>query len=104
MEPIRAPEHQTETLNDTYYRFYQNADDAVMSVELYRVEDSAMVGEALSEKTCMLDWQPMTADGADLVERAAWTLNESDEYAMVVWRIAAKRPVGSCPWTTCPLP
>ena len=79
-----AGTYQTETLNDTCYRFYQNADDAVMSVELYRVEGSAMVGEALGEKTCMLDWQPMTADGADLVERAAWTLNESDEYAMVV--------------------
>lgn len=76
--------YQTETLNDTCYRFYQEADDAVMSVELYRVEGSAMVGEALGEKTCMLDWQPMTADGADLVERAAWTLNGSGEYAVVI--------------------
>ena len=74
----------TETLNDTCYRFYQEEKATLMSVSLYRVEGSAIVGDALTEKKCMLDWQPMTVDGVVMVERAAWTLNQSSEYALTV--------------------
>ena len=75
--------HRTGVLEDTCYRFYQEEGDAVMAVQLYRVEGDTMVGEALEENTCMLDWQPMTIDGAVMVERAAWTLNASGDFAVV---------------------
>ena len=74
----------TESLNDSCYRFYQEEKAPLMSVSLYRVEGSAIAGDALEEKKCMLDWQPMTVDGVVMIERAAWTLNQSSEYALTV--------------------
>ena len=76
--------HRTGVLSDTCYRFYQEEGAIPMSVQLYRVEGDTMVGEALEEKSCMLDWQPMTADGKTMVERAVWTLNETGDFAVVI--------------------
>lgn len=74
----------TGSLDDTCYRFYQTGDASAMNVQLYRVEGSSLVGEALEEQSCLLDFQPMTADNTDLVEVASWTLNASGEHALVV--------------------
>ncbi len=76
--------YRTDVLDDACYRFYQEAGDVAMSVQLYRIEGDTMVGEPLEEKKCMLDWQPMTADGQEMVERAVWTLNETSDYAVVI--------------------
>ena len=76
--------YRTDALSDTCYRFYQEEGDVPLSVQLYRVEGDTMVGEALEQKKCLLDWQPMTADGTVMVERAAWSLNGSGEFAVVV--------------------
>jgi hypothetical protein len=75
---------ETGSLNDTCYRFYQLADEEAMSVELFRVEGFSAVGETLEENNCLLDFQPMTADAANLREVASWTLNGSQKYALVV--------------------
>ena len=75
---------ETGALNDTCYRFYQVAEDEVMSVELYRVEGFSVVGEAIEEKKCLQDFQPMNADAVAMREVASWTLNGSYEYALVV--------------------
>ena len=75
---------ETGALNDSCYRFYQVPNDEVMSVELYRVEGFSVVGEALEEKNCLLDFQPVTADAVTMREVASWTLNGSHEYALVV--------------------
>ncbi len=79
-----AGTHALGELNGTCYRLYQLPSEPVMSVEMHRVEGSALVGEALTEKACKLDWQVMAADGTEFVERASWTLNESGEYALVI--------------------
>ena len=57
-----------EELTDSCYRFYQVADDAEMKVELYMVEGSSIVGEAIEQQSCLLDWQAMTADGTEMVD------------------------------------
>jgi hypothetical protein len=75
---------ETGALEDTCYRLYQVADEAVMSVELYRVEGFSVVGDALGEKNCLQDFQPMTADDTTMREVASWTLNGSSDYALVV--------------------
>lgn len=74
----------TGELTDTCYRFYQLADDPEMTVQLYRVEGSSAVGDALEESTCMLDWQVIAADGKEFTERASWELNGSNKYALVI--------------------
>ena len=71
-------------LNDTCYRFYQISGEPVMDVELHRVEGSSLAGESLEENPCLLDWQAMATDGTEFVERSAWTLNTTGEYALVV--------------------
>ena len=74
----------TGELTDTCYRFYQLADDPEMTVQLYRVEGSSAVGDALEESKCMLDWQVIASDGEEFTERASWQLNESSKYALVI--------------------
>ena len=73
-----------------------------MTVSLYRVEGSAIVGDALTEKKCMLDWQPMTVDGVVMVERAAWTLNQSGNTLTVECQEDLPKPrAGSFRSTRC---
>ena len=74
----------TGALDDECYRFYQVAGEPEMSISLFKVEGSAISGDALDEKQCMLDWQAMTADGTELVLRASWVLNTSGEHAVVI--------------------
>jgi hypothetical protein len=76
--------YRTDGLSDTCYRFYQEEGGVPLTAQLYRVEGDTMVGEALDQKKCLLDWQPMTADGKVMVERSTWTLNDSGEFAVVV--------------------
>ena len=84
-EPYVGPgTFPTGELSDSCYRFYQLADDPEMTVQLYRVEGSSAVGDALEESKCMLDWQVIAADGEEFTERASWQLNESNEYALVI--------------------
>ncbi len=73
----------TGELTDTCYRFYQQADDIEMTVQLYRVEGSSLVGEAFEESKCMLDWQVMAADGTTFAEQGSWQLNGTGKYALV---------------------
>ena len=73
-----------EELTDSCYRFYQVADDAEMKVELYMVEGSSIVGEAIEQQSCLLDWQAMTADGTEMVIRNSWVLNTSSDYAIII--------------------
>lgn len=74
----------TGSLNDTCYRFYQTGDDEPMTVNLYRVEGSALVGEPIEEEGCLLDFQAMTADNTNMVEVASWVLNASSDHALVI--------------------
>ena len=71
-------------LNDSCYRFYQPSGEPVMDVKMHRVEGSSLVGEPLEENPCLLDWQAMATDGTEFVQRSAWTLNSTGEYALVV--------------------
>ena len=84
-EPAIGPgTHALGELNGSCYRYYQLIGDLVMSVELHRVEGSSLVGDALEEASCKLDWQVMAADGTEFVEVASWELSESGEYALIV--------------------
>ncbi|HJM55169.1 MAG TPA: hypothetical protein QGI72_02870 [Poseidonia sp.] len=74
----------TGVVNDTCYRFYQIKGEPEMNVELRRVVGSAAVGEALKESSCNLDYQAMSADNTDFVERASWKLNATEEYAIQI--------------------
>ncbi len=74
----------TGELSDTCYRFYQTEGSPEMTVKLYRVEGSSLVEEPLGEGKCLLDFQPMTGDNVDVVERASWRLNGSGEHALVI--------------------
>ena len=80
---VGAGTFPTGELTDTCYRFYQASDDTEMTVQLYRVEGSSLVGDALEESQCMLDWQVMAADGTTFVERGSWVINATDTYALV---------------------
>jgi hypothetical protein len=80
---VGADTFPTGELTDTCYRFYQQADDIEMTVQLYRVEGSSVVGEALEESKCMLDWQALAADGETFVAQGSWVLNGTSKYALV---------------------
>ena len=80
---VGAGTHPLGELNGSCYRLYQLEGAPAMDVELHRVEGSSLAGEALEERSCMLDWQVMAADGTAFVEVASWELNESGEYALV---------------------
>ena len=75
---------ETGELKDTCYRFYQSSDGPKMSVKLYRMEGFSLADESVEEKKCLQDFQAMTADNTNMVERAAWTLNGSGTYALVI--------------------
>lgn len=71
-------------LTDTCYRFYNIASDVELTVELYSVEGSSLGSSALAQHECLSDFQPMTAESIEFVERASWKLIESGEYAVVI--------------------
>jgi hypothetical protein len=85
--------HRTGELKDVCYRFYQEDESLEMSVELFRVEGSSLSSMPVDNSQCLLDFQPMTGDKTEMVERASWRLNESGEYALVI------SCEGSCPTT-----
>ena len=75
---------ETGELGDTCYRFYQTSDAPKMTVKLYEMEGFSLAGEPIEEKKCLQDFQAMTADNTRMIERAAWTLNGSETYALVI--------------------
>ena len=79
---FQGAETQTVNISSGCFRAISITGEADFEVTLTKLDGSARVGEALSNKNCMPDYQAMASDQTDFKTLASWQVAESAEYAL----------------------
>ena len=79
---FQGAETQIVNISSGCYRAISIVGDGDFEVTMTKLDGSARVGEALANKNCLSDFQPMSSNQTNFKTIASWQVNESAEYAL----------------------